>query len=278
MKSHALIPALTLSATLLSPAPRARAAMISGWNMNEISGSEAYDLKQRNDLSLNGATRLKTGAFPVVFPYNEGSYVLTGTNSLRGTSSSALVGTQGNQISVSFWMKANAENEGGSIFYISNVINAAGLPFVDIQIESSTGVSTFDIASFASNGGAHLSGDLGVVSDKLHQYVLTFDGNTGRIAVYKDTALSFEGLGPVFDTLPWTEARSLEIGRVPGGAYWPGGQVDDVGLFNSVLTDSERQRLYTQGVTAFPEPGGAALMLAALGTLTLRRGRTHGKR
>jgi hypothetical protein len=114
----------------------------------------------------------------------------------------------------------------------------------------------------------------GSTADRLHHYVMTFDGNTGLMEIYKDNALLVSGLQAPEAALPWGSIQNFEIGALSFASWWGGGQVDDFAIWNQVLTAAERNTVFTRGVAALaavPEPHSVTLVMLALGVLGAAR-------
>ncbi len=250
-------------------------ALVAWYPLNEGSGSVVNDASGNGNTMTTGAPWLGTGAFGGSVQL--GSASLLSRAGVGGTSLAGLNATTGNKISVSFWMKANAESQGSSVFYMGTSASGKGNRFLNAHVEWTDGNTYFDVGWDAANSGPRLVANLGTVSDALHHYVMTYDGDTGAMAIYKDGTLAGSGTSNTLATLPWASIQNFEIGALSFESFWPGGQVDDFAIFNTVLTEQQRNIARTQGIAALvtvPEPGTALFsMMALMVGMMLRRRR-----
>lgn len=100
---------------------------------------------------------------------------------------------------------------------------------------------------------------------------MTFDNATGKVVFYID------GKQVHTDTLgfsPPADVADLMIGGSPYGAYWRG-LLDDVRIYNSVLTANEIAELYnTGGGGGTPPPSGPTVTLNPVADTYIRGGST----
>jgi hypothetical protein len=264
-------PAL-LSVLLLAAPLSAQATLVAWYPLDEGSGTVANDASGNGNFMASSGTWLGTGAFG-------GSIQLGPTSSLlaRAGGSGSLAGlnaTTGNKISVSFWLRANGESSGSSVFYAGNSNTASASRFINTHMEWSDGTTYWDVGWATPGAGPRISGDLGTVSDVLHHYVLTYNGDDGAMAVYKDGAVAISGTSGTIASLPWAGIQNFEIGALSFSSFWPGGQIDDFAIFNTVLTPAEVNTARTLGVAALvPEPGTLSMGLLGLAGLCARRRR-----
>jgi hypothetical protein len=263
-------PCLLLSLFALPLA--SQASLIAWYPLNEGSGTVANDASGHGNTMVTSGTWLPGGQFG-------GSMQLGPTSSLlarTGTAGSSLAGfnaTTGNKVSVSFWMKANAESSGSSVFYMNDSNAGSSNRLLNLHMEWSDGNTYWDAGWPSPGAGPRLSGNIGSVSDALHHYVLTYNGDDGAMAIYRDGASILSGTSSTTAALPWASVQNFEIGALSFQSFWPGGQIDDFAIFNHVLTASEINIARTQGISALavPEPGAAALGLLSLAGLCVRR-------
>lgn len=114
-----------------------------------------------------------------------------------------------------------------------------------------------------------------------HMATLAYDGAT-NVAVYHDGShvLDYTTAGALNTTLPASPNDKLFVGAsvplTPSFGYFDGG-VDDVALWNRVLTPGEVATIYNRGVQGLgiPEPGTMVLLgLGGIGPLLRRRRRS----
>lgn len=260
------------AAIFLGTALHASAALVAWYPFDEGSGTTAGDASGNGNTLQANVAWLGTGAFGgsanVGSAYGNSTFLArTGTaGSLAG-----LQATTGNQVSISFWLRPDSENQGSSPFYIGDSAGGAGNRIFQTHLEWVDGNNYWDV-SWGDGSDQRIAGSLGTVSDALHHYVMTFDGNTGAMSVFKDGVSTLTGTVAAQASLPWASINNFEIGASSFVSFWPGGQVDDFAIFNHVLSQSEVDTARTQGVSALvPEPSSIALL--ALGSLLFLRRR-----
>jgi hypothetical protein len=261
------------SLSLLASSISSMAALVAWYPLDEGSGSTAGDASGNGNRLDGNVTWLGTGAFGgsanVGANYGNGSLLARtgGSGSLAGINA-----TTGNQVSISFWLKPDAESQGSSPFWIGDSSTAAGNRVFQAHLEWTDGNTYWDV-SWGDGTNQRLSGMLGTVSDALHHYVLTYNGDTGAMNVYKDGVPTLTGTAATQASLPWASINNFEIGAASFGAFWPGGQVDDFAIFNHELSQAEVNTARTQGIAGLvPEPSTVAI-LGLGGLLLLRRRR-----
>jgi MYXO-CTERM domain-containing protein len=257
-------------ATLLTAAP-VPASLVAWYPLDEGSGAVANDASGNgNFMAASSTAWLGTGAFGGSFQLSAGNTLLarTGTaGSLAGINA-----TTGNKVTLMMWLKPNSENIGGSPFWISDSNVAAGNRLFQAHLEWVDGTTYWD-SSWGDGTDQRASGDLGIVSDVLHHFAFTYNGDTGLTEVYKDGTALISATTATQVTLPWASILNMEFGAASFSSWWPGGQIDDLAIFNESLSPAQINLARLNGVVALvPEPAGVALAgLAGLFLLRRRR-------
>jgi len=91
-----------------------------------------------------------------------------------------------------------------------------------------------------------VSGDLAPTTeaDQWQHVVLVRNGTTRQITGYKNGGLA---LSSTYLVAPGTSTYALNIGRNPGSIQRFRGHLDEVRIFNRVLSAAEVQALYAEG-------------------------------
>jgi hypothetical protein len=249
-----------------------QAALVAWYPLDEGAGITANDASGHGNTLSSTGTWLSSGAFGGSIQLGPLSSLLARTGS--SGSLSGLNATTGNKLSVSFWMKANNESSGSSVFYAGDSTTSAGNRFFNLHMEWTDGITYWDAGWPNPGSGPRLSGDLGAVSDALHHYVLTYDGDSGAMSIYRDGSVALSGTASTTASLPWASIQSFEIGALSFSSFWPGGQIDDFAIFNHVLSQAEVNTARTLGVSALvPEPSTATFALFSVTGLAILRRR-----
>jgi hypothetical protein len=248
-----------------------RADLIAHYTFDEGAGTIAHDSSGNgNDLAWAGTGNawLSTGAFGGSLQLGVNGSVLARAGGPQAGTINNLHTVTGNKVTIAFWAQPNRENQGSSVFWISDSNVSPGNRIFQSHVTWFDGVVYWDVnwadgnLRRAQNGG-------GTTADRLHHYALTYDGDTGLMEIYKDNTLLASALQAKEAVLPWGSIQNFEIGALSFDSWWGGGVVDDFAMWNQVLTAEERTIVYTQGVDGLAVPEPAALTLLALGTLSV---------
>jgi hypothetical protein len=248
-----------------------QADLIAHYTFDEGAGTIAHDSSGNgNDLAFQGTgdVWLSTGAFGGSLQLGVNGSVLARAGGLQAGTINNLHTVTGNKVTIAFWARPNRENQGSSVFWISDSNVAPGNRIFQSHVTWFDGVVYWDVnwadGNFrrAQNGG-------GTTADRLHHYAMTYDGDTGRMEIYTDNALLASAVQATEAALPWGSIQNFEIGALSFDSWWGGGVVDDFALWNQVLTADERTIVYTLGVDGLAVPEPAALTLLGLGALGL---------
>jgi len=257
------------AATLL--ASTASASLVAWYPFDEGTGSTANDASGNgNFLTGTPAAWLGTGAFGGSAQLAPGATFLARTGSAG--SLAGINATTGNKVTIMFWLKPNSESIGESPFWISDSNSSAGNRIFQAHVEWYDGTTYWD-SSWGDGTDQRVSGDLGLVSDVLHHFAFTYNGDTGLTEVFKDGVALISGTTATQASLPWSTIQNMELGAASFTAWWPGGQIDDFAIFNDALSSAQINLARTGGVAALAVPEPAATGLAALAGLALLRRR-----
>jgi len=261
--------------TALGVAAPVRADLIAHYTFDEGAGTIAHDSSGHgNDLALSGTgdVWLTTGKFGGSIQLGVNGSVLARAGGPMDSTINNLHTVTGNKVTVSFWARPNMENQGSSVFWISDSNVSQGNRIFQSHVTWYDGVIYWDVG-WGTGSDRRVSQPGGLTADALHNYIMTYNGDTGLMEIYKDNALLVSGFQPLAATLPWSSIQNFEIGALSFASWWGGGQIDDFGLWNQVLTADERNIVFTQGISALavPEPASAALLLVGLSLLGAAR-------
>jgi hypothetical protein len=256
-RTRALVVACLASALALAfSCPEARGDLVAHWTFDEGSGSVAHDLVGGNDGDLVNAPAWTSGLFGGALDLNGASqYVnchnnavnaalsLTGDLTLTGwvRPSEGIVGTRGTLIGKHY----NGEYE---------------LTFSDAH----KGLMYYHGPNWGQNDGFVGSP---VEVDDWYLLAVTRDTSTSTMTGYVldyGSRTMYTNSWAYGQVAPAT-TNAVHIGhRTPGGLFFPG-LIDDVRVYDHVLTEGQIEALY-------PEPTTLALLgLGAIGLLRRRR-------
>jgi len=205
----------------------ASSGLIGYWKFDEVSGTTAADssgIAVPNDLVASGCATLGTASRT-----NGGKRLKVGTgspvlNDCSGLASKASVdfGTL-NQVTVAFWMK----NESGlsSYGYVAALVNFDSI--FSVYWEGSE--------LFWSAGDAEIS-QSAPTGSAWHHVAATWNATSGDIVLYFDG--SDVGTGATGNTVG-SGAHVLSVGKNTAGTDGFAGGIDDVRIYNRVLSDPE---------------------------------------
>ncbi|NBY25341.1 MAG: hypothetical protein EBQ65_06650, partial [Chitinophagaceae bacterium] len=168
------------------------------------------------------------------------AYSFNGTNAYIDFGSNTSIGpTSSISISISLWVSSGANG-----MVISKYTNLDATNSFFYFSRSANGYQ------WVGNGTNPYINNTGVTDNQWTHYVLVGVAGTNNSKVYRNGILIATGTLAMNSTM---QAVSLLVGKV--GASSPGylnGTVDDVGVWNRVLTDCEILQLYNQSSTAIP--------------------------
>lgn len=202
---------------------------LSYWKFDENNSTTAKDSGlAKIDGVITGCSWTSQAQQQSGLNCNGGGHVTIGTNAVYNSSS----------IAISMWLKTGTINSGN---YFNNIIfGKESYPTSGFRM----GISNAGLVKFWTNqSGGNLNLDSSAINDgQWHQIVVSYDGATGRAAVYTDgkrTSLANSGI-----YIPSTS--SLVINGGIGGTSYSNSSIDEVKWYNQPLTDSEIAIDYNQ--------------------------------
>ena len=218
-------------------------SLVGWWRMDDIDGTKIIDLsnKSNNGTAMGNSAQTPNGKFGKAFEfYGNGDYVGLGTglDILSNVSSATL----------SAWVypKKIHSTEGNVIVAIS--INSV-LPTKSTRASIEVGnTDDIKVAARAIDGGGLLSFQTnGAVENKWQHIVGTINYATGNISIYLDGQIigsSIVEFGQ--QRTPATTSTSNSIGSEDDGSrYYFNGSIDEVLIFNRILSADEIATLYS---------------------------------
>jgi len=214
------------------------------WRLGEASGTNANDEIANRDGTYVGTPGLGI-AGAIVGDGDTAIHLNGSTQYVTVPDDNAFsIGTTG-VLTVEFWAKPPP-----SISSEQVVIGKAGGSGYEwaVAYQPDAGVKsrvwTLGGGAIASHGGEP-AGPL----DQWHYIVASFDEPNDRLTLYVD------GVGPSYDTDPWTAATQngtgpLDIGRRGDNTMYFDGAVDEVAIYNYALTPAQVAAHYAAGTTS----------------------------
>jgi hypothetical protein len=171
---------------------------------------------------------------------------INGCQEFNGSTSNIIVnngllGSSGSSFSISVWINPDDVTSGlKCICYQENTNNRV---YMLIRINGDN--QKFEVASFGTGIGQYNMADSGDYTASIstwYHIVATYDGSNYRI--YVDGQL--RGTDTKGDSLG-TITGAFYIGQYDSGDYKVDGRLDEMGVWNKVLTGSEIEDLYNSG-------------------------------
>ena len=254
----------------------ATSGLINYWQFNETSGTTAFDSVGSDNATYDGAATLGTAGPRAVDGFagmTSGNLAPTYDPTEATTSSTAddfLAGGV-SAITVSLWYKLDAAGSDATRQILFGYQESAGARYNFLATREITGGLKvylkdaegdqfhWNIVDTAYNTAA--------TDSEWHNFVFSWDGT--QLAAYLDGGNKKTGiLGGVSGNIAST-SESLVIGGDIIDANGMDGQIDEVAVFNTVLSDSTVSSLYS---SAIPEPATLSMIgIAAALFLGFRR-------
>jgi hypothetical protein len=229
--------------------------LVGYWKLDETSGTTAIDSLDDHN-GLTNATVNQAGIINTAYSFN-------GTNQevkLKDTNSLVY-----SDISLAVWVYLN--NLTAEQYPIYKIDSTQTRRF-GFQIWSNR---IYFSKNFGSAGGWAVSKDITGMSGAWH-YIVATHSDTNGTALYWDGNL-VDYNSSATSTLTTTTAFEYYIGRFNGSLtastnYWFNGKIDEVGLWNKVLTSTEVTALYNGGAGYTYPFAGLQAPAASVGTGT----------
>ncbi|HLO60906.1 MAG TPA: Ig-like domain-containing protein [Bacteroidales bacterium] len=220
--------------------------LVSYWKLDETSGSTANDALTTNPgtVSGSGATVNQSGKISTAFSFDG-----TDDGVSMGNKSVLNMGTS-TDFSISAWFKTSSANDQ----FIVSKYGSGYTPGYFIGTDG--GYAYAVIRDGVGTGSAEaiaVTGTTLVNNNAWHLITATFDRD-GLLRVYVDGTQQATGsVTTVTETVTNTESFCIGYRNVSGSYKAFTGSIDEVGIWNKVLTASEVTQLYNSGAgSAYP--------------------------
>lgn len=260
----AMVSLLAIVVACTMPSEAARAGIVAYWNFNDNFnadvGGSGYNLTPENGASIQGvAAKFGSGGADFVRASSQYAFV-----------NNATVVASGSDFSYSAWYYLDIENIQSTVdrYFVLEATTTntnVGFPFSVGLRDVSTDLQDDFVQIYTSvNGGAigTLAAHDTLPNQTWHNVITTYDASTNAMTFYFD-GTSF---GTTTLTAAVDAADRLVIGghRSGTGRNWEG-YIDDVAIWDEVISSAEIARLQTQPVVV-PEP--SAVLFACTGLLS----------
>ena len=237
-----------------------RGAPVGHWKLDECSGTTAYDASghSNNGTITIGATGSNTSAGSCssgnsAEAWNNGtsgkrnySLDFDGTDDYIEVTSPS--GLDVRTITISAWVKSNVA---GTTYSSAGTVvnrNMTNNGTYQLFLNDSTDDMTFGIRLEGSEATSRNVAADNNLDTSWHHYAGTYDGSNQYLyvdGVLQSTSNSIAG------TIDLDGPGALAVGRIPSDSGYFDGQIDEVKIFNYVLTQKQMQTLYNDGVVNF---------------------------
>jgi hypothetical protein len=205
--------------------------LISYWKLNETSG-QALDSKALNNLTNNTATQNQGG---IIGP----SYLFNGISSYLGPVTSSAYHFA-STMSVCAWVKTTST---ASVIFIASDYYWDGEGWILSKDDNNlANFMTWDIAQ--TTPLAEAASSMTITNGAWHLLVGTFDGTNAKI--YVDGSLAGTSAAWAHN-IAYNASGSFTIGSDEGIQNYFGGNIDEVGIWNRVLSTGEITTLWNGG-------------------------------
>ncbi|HEX8347408.1 MAG TPA: LamG-like jellyroll fold domain-containing protein [Actinoplanes sp.] len=206
--------------------------LVSYWRLGESSGTAMTDSEPttpNHGTYTNAPTLGVTGAV--------GGDTNTAAT-FNGTNQYATVARQiQDDFSIEFLFRSTGGRNGSAWAYGSGMVDADTVGTTD-DFGVTLRADGMVMAGIGTTGGSDVtitSSSGGYNDDTWHHVVFTRTKTSGAIRLYIDGALVASGTG---GTRSLTSTAALNIGRTANGSYYFAGSLDEVAVYNAVLTDT----------------------------------------
>ena len=216
-------------------APSLKSSLVAHYKFDEGNGTIAYN-------SGNGGTTLTSTLSGTTIP----SWINNGKSNkalyFNGINSYVLVPKQiQDDFSISFWVKTTTTGNSGNWY--------AGKGLIDGEVggvvnDFGTSISGSKLAFGIGNPDTTIYSTSDINNGRWNHIMVTRSKNTGQIKIYINGKNEATGVG---NTNSLTATSNLKIGCIQTGIYYFDGSIDEVKIYNYVLTDEEIKQDYNAG-------------------------------
>lgn len=219
-------PAIASGSTLLT-------GLVSYWPLDEESGTR-YDAVGGNDLTDNNTVGFDTGVDGAA-----ASFVAANSEYL----SRAAITELGSPLSLGFWL--NPADTARRVLFANGETNVTAGMLMESSVNGAGDINVFlnsALDSYAYTGAGVLT------VGAWHHVIFTFDGGIPKMYVNNvEKALTVVGVPA--SSLPY--GNNFYIGAGPETSRYANGLIDEVAIWDRVLTSDERAELYNAGAGKF---------------------------
>lgn len=272
--------------TLLCAALTAHSKVIAHWNFDSPAQSGGYLDASGNGHTLNQVTpplHITNGQ-----RFGQGALNFDGQAQhsllLKGTTQGGALGLENRSFTISFWVTRKSLSEQWLFAqgdpnelskHMSNQILHVGFRPAKSRIYSKNSMSL----AFYGNDLDHA--ETPIDTSEWHHYVLSFDAETKEQRIVIDGQTENAYTAQSDSNFIGGGSNPLTIGHRYGGGDYFNGLMDELWVFDTVLTDEEIRNLYENNLPGvkvdIPEPQAYSLLLGLVGLAACmqRRSRHH---
>lgn len=256
----------------------AQGALIAHYQFDETTGATAANevVTTGHDGAIGANVTLGVaGVAGTAFTFSGGAAQADIVDMANATGVFAPILASG-QFTLSYWVKSTDTGNRNVAVFMGN--SGASNDYIDSGVLGSSQFapagSTYGRNRVATNTPANI-GDLGggaLVNDGVfHHVAFSIDKAATTGSFYVDGSLVQTVTNANFANFP--TLNNLEVGRLGRSSPTDGlaGTIDDLQIYDHVLSLAEVQFLHDNPGLAVPEPGAAALLAAAVGFAAFRR-------
>jgi FlaG/FlaF family flagellin (archaellin) len=206
------------------PTPGISLGELAWWNLNENTGTIAYDSINNYDGTIYGAARITGKSGNALHFDGADDYVQVNEKIITGY-----------PFSISVWLRTNSSGSEQAVVNLASSTSSS--PYYGIDLDDAGNVR---LVAKANNARYIVGGP--VNNGKWHHIVAVYSSlNDRTLYVNSDEFINIDGRGSQLPFLDiWTFGRWGN--NVPGNYF--NGDIDDVRLYNRALNSTEVQQLY----------------------------------
>ena len=235
---------------------------VSYWRLGESSGTTASDEQGANDGTYNNSPTL--GATALLSAVSDSAVELNGTDQYVSVGASASLQITGD-LTLCAWIKGSLTGDGRIIAYGTGAPDVEANNYLyDITLMSSGAIRYFHEYGAGINVLFNFS-NFTASADTIYFVCVTRDATAGEIKLYVDGSLK--------DTQSYSNAptgggsSSMAIGAAPSVTDHFDGVLDEVAIFNSVLSASAITDLYAAGILGSTVEGVIPPLVSSISAL-----------